>query len=170
MKRNCEYFKKLVSAKIDNETDINQRQELDQHLHSCMECKLYYDDLQKIQSLTQKVFSEYKPDYSSISLWDNISEQLPPKNQNIIKYDKKRLPFWISSVVAASIMIFSLLFFSMNKYSGVQNKCIVEWVESKKSSVMVYEDVSTKTTIIWMISSPSIASDKKENIMKGAVS
>lgn len=169
MKHNCEYFKKLVSAKMDNEIDANQCRELDQHLFSCIECKLYYDDLRQMQLLTKKVFSEYKSNYSNKSLWANIAGQLTSKDENIIKYDKKRLPFWISSVVAASILIFGLLFLSTNKYSGVQNKCVVEWVESKRSSVMVYEDVSTKTTIIWMLSSQS-NTDKKENIMKGAVS
>ncbi len=169
MKRNCEYFNKLVSAKIDNEIDANQSNELDQHLLSCAECKLYSDDLCQMQLLTKEVFSEYKSNYSNKSLWSNIASELTSEDDNIIKYDKKRLPFWISSAVAASLLIFGLLFLSTNKYSGVQNKCVVEWVESKRSSVMVYEDVSTKTTIIWMLSSRS-GTDKQENFIKGAVS
>ncbi len=164
MKRNCEKFKKLISAKIDDEIDALQSEKLNRHISECSECKDYYDDLCQMRALTKKLFSGYG---SNGSLWDKISKKIVSENSNIVWYRKKRMPFWISSAVAATVLIFSMLFFYGNKYSGIQNKCIVEWVESKKSSVMVYEDVATKTTIIWML---SFKKNTDKNIVEGAVS
>jgi len=153
-----EYFYELLNAKLDNELSENQEIELREYLKRHPECEAVYADFKRVKDYTSKFYSSMKNDISDISLWDKVHERIkqdesPSKIISFVKHHKAIS--WGSSAVAASIMIFFsfyLFLFSPKTYTVKNNKCIINSIESKKSSVMVIKDKKTNTTIIWMIS------------------
>ncbi|MCD6460895.1 hypothetical protein J7L67_09570 [bacterium] len=152
------YFYELLSAKLDNELSVEQEKELREYIGSHPECKSVYADFKQVKDYTSQFYSSMKNDVADTFLWDKVHERIKTdQSQSKIIFLIKRHK-WVSlgsSVIAAGIMIFFsfyLFLFSPKKYSIKDNKCIVNSIESGKSSVMVFKDKKTNTTIIWMFS------------------
>ncbi len=159
MEHDNEYFYELMSASLDNELTPVQQQELDEFLASNPNMQAEFDELSQAGSLMGDFFKNAQSTMENVSVWDSISDQLPkidtPSSRIVVPFYKRRAT-WISSALAASVLIFFgfyLFIFSNTQYNEPNNTCIVESVESESSSVMVFKDTNTNTTIIWMFSS-----------------
>lgn len=156
MKKDCKHIKELISCKLDGELEKADQIRVEKHIARCADCKDFSDDLTRIHQQTHTLFSTMKESIPGESLWDRIEAQLdtPVESDNIVTFRRrsKKIIVWISTAVAASILLFIgtlFVIYKINEYS-VRNYCVVNSVESKKSSVMMFKDNSTNTTIIWM--------------------
>lgn len=160
---NCKYYIEKLSAYLDNELNSREKADVELHLESCMSCREYLNDLKQIQGYTQDLYGRVRKNSHQDSLWANIEAQLNDNESELIElpgsFGKKKFALWISSAVAACLILLAgfYAYYAITKLN--QNQCIVTWVESKKAPVMVYKDKSTNTTIIWMFSDENSVSN-----------
>lgn len=164
MDEKTELFYQLMSGRIDNELDAQQEQQLAQFLRDNPQAQAEYDELASVAGLTRQMYGGIADQFDEVSVWDEIAPQLD-SNASVLSRGERDtvLPLrrnlwikWASSLAAASVLIFFgfyLFNFADKPYNEQNNTCIVDSVESESSSVMVFKDTETNTTIIWMFSS-----------------
>ncbi|MDX9702101.1 MAG: hypothetical protein RBU23_03550 [Candidatus Auribacterota bacterium] len=168
MEHDKEYYYRLISAMLDNELNSDQQNELDEFIAQNPDFQDEFDGFAESSKLAGAFLKDAGKSVEHISVWSavadavsadfDIERRLPRETGKIIPavFGKKRRVAWISSALAASILIFFgfyLFIFPDKPYNQTDNMCIVESVESESSSVMVFKDTDTNTTIIWMFSS-----------------
>jgi|GEM_PF-2538948 len=163
MAKNCKYYLEKLSAYLDNELNSAQREGVEVHLNCCADCRQYLNDLERIHGYTQDIYSSVRKNAHQDSVWNSIAAQLAENGSGTVKnpilWGRKRFAVWISSAVAACLILLSGFFAYYAFLKLNRNQCIVTWVESKKAPVMVYKDKSTNTTIIWMFSDENSVSN-----------
>ncbi|MCB1195270.1 anti-sigma factor [bacterium] len=159
------YWKELLHRKLDGELSEEQKAQVDEYLASSAEAQLEWKTLCQLKSLTQEYFAQAKKNAPQESLWDAVSQQIgqgagltvtaQPQRTVITPVFRRRWLTWGTAVAAVFIGAVSFYLFTFwgNKSTIVQNPCIIESVESKKGSVMVFQDDASGTTYIWLLSS-----------------
>lgn len=157
---NCEQIHLLISAQLDNEISSGEQKRMEDHIAHCAECADLYADLHKNHAVTQGYIDMLRSEAPQVSIADAVMHRIEAGDKpKLVPFKKRRRAWWISSAVAASIILFLgiyLFFYHYSAYNDAKNTCVVESVESKRGSVMVFKDQKTDTTIIWMFSSISL--------------
>lgn len=100
----CSKFQKNLSAYIDNELDLQKKEELERHLMKCSDCQ---KEKEKISEIVEFVKSSAYPDVPN-GLWERIQENLSeaPVHSHFMVFK------WASIPVGAAVFAILLYFFS----------------------------------------------------------
>ncbi|RJP59329.1 MAG: hypothetical protein C4541_06270 [Candidatus Auribacter fodinae] len=170
MNKNCEQFQILLSGYMDGELSAEQVKQLEQHSASCPECAELAADLKAVSAVTREYFSGVRQAVQGISIADEVYARLEEPAVIPMAQPRSRNVFmkpWFSAAVAAGLAIFFGFYFffpSGKDYNVSQNTCVVDSVETRKGSVMVFKDSATDTTIIWLFSAATDMTNSGESV------
>ena len=120
----CNDYKNYVSAFHDGELDHNLKNEFEQHLESCSECRLLLNAEGRIKELVK---DSYRPEKAPFSLRANIRQEIAKKQKkaSLINLFQAR-PFTSLATVLAFVVIFFLSFQLYQKNDGSKDLSKVE--------------------------------------------
>jgi len=85
----CSVAKKLVASYVDGEATRGQLSQVDEHLHSCIECTAYYSSVRRTQALVASLGRKPAPPQLALRLRVALSQEIA--NAKTSRWDSLRL-------------------------------------------------------------------------------
>ena len=177
-------WKELLQKKLDNELTGAEVKKVDNYLASSHEAVMEWESLCQLKTLSQEYFARLKNEAPKESIWHEVAKQIQIEKKKAVTKEKtvladqvksteqpeavviplfrRRWVSWGSAVAAMIIGVVSFYLFTFMGNNSIiaQNSCIVESVESKQGSVMVFQDEASGTTYIWLLSAAHTDQEK----------
>lgn len=175
MNISCENVRELLDRYYDRELYGSESEAVRLHLKNCANCSNELRKLERIGHML-RAHSEAVVETEDFSgVWDRVAPALgsPVDSERLSLWEKLKSifatsprPAW-AALGAAALVILAV--FAYLPFTGQQtfaaNDCIIDSVESRDSSVMVYETSDTKMKIIWVMEQAG-----KETVERGVTS
>lgn len=127
----CEKFQNLIVRFFDNDINVIERDQLFKHLKTCSECKLKFDEMEKLfQNLKveNEKFIESKEFYFQSITPEKIVSKTQIKKWNILSF-RPALSFAVMILIAFAVV------FYMNDYINSRNSKISDLKTKTESEV-----------------------------------
>lgn len=151
----CEKVKKWISDKLDGELSEERKKLLEAHFHRCEGCRLYAENLEKIQKNARSLeVPNIFPDY-----WKDFDFRLKTKISSCEQDESRRVPFflgwkWILAS-AALIFVFFLSFFYLARIKTPQEVYILSFEDTFEQ---IYNEISSDPELEELFNSVILAS------------
>ncbi len=171
----CEKVRELLDRYYDRELRGSESEAVRLHLKKCANCS---NELRKLEQIGQMLRARSEAiilaeDFAGV--WDRVAPALdsPVGSERVSLWEKLKNifaaspgPAWAALGAAALVVlaVFAYLPFT-EQQTFAANDCIIDSVESRDSSVMVYETSVTKMKIIWVMEQAG-----KETVERGVTS
>lgn len=149
----CSKMKLKISFYIDGELQAEDKQNLEQHLEACPQCREYLHELQQTSNIISEALSS-RPEINFDKVLQNIKSEIQAPTQpsllqrisDWVKMPRIWVPATAMMCTAALILSFNLLVFESPE--GIQISR-VESVSSQSGQVMVLKTAQTQQPLIW---------------------
>ena len=154
----CREIKLRMSFYIDGELSGEEKQQLEQHLEVCPQCRDHFHELQKTTSIISDALSS-RPEIDFEKVLQNIKSEIQkPASISLMQ----RIAEWLKMpkiwVPATAFCTAALIFFfsvPVLKSPETTQMSRVESVSSRSGMYMVLETAQTKQPLIWFTEPPA---------------
>lgn len=115
---NCKDVRKYISSLVDNELDIDIKNEVIEHIEKCDECKKIYEEEQLIKNLASEIeLKELPTDFES-KLHNRLIKEVEVKDNKKIKINSKKIVKLFNNnkkyLLIAAVFLFTVVLYNNN--------------------------------------------------------
>ncbi len=158
MTKQCKiYDKDLIGKFIDNELPEDQTNAISDHIKRCPLCQNLISQYNSINNIFEQNIAKQINDTDTSVLKKNILKNIRKNNNSFVKklFDYLSPKFYLKIASIVTIMVTILIYFQtrpLGEPNGIKNigpSAIVNSIDGKASSIMIFETKKNKQTIIW---------------------
>ncbi len=115
---NCKDVRKYISSLVDNEIDIDIKNEVVSHIEKCDDCKKIYEEEQLIKKLSSQIELQELPKDFESKLHNRLVKEVKVKDNKKIKFNTKKVVKLFNSnkkyLLIAAVFLFTVVLYNNN--------------------------------------------------------